>query len=95
MKEDILLWVLLFFGGVLGGIAVLLGECGAHGLEDLFITSARDRFFLTTQLTSNFFMPSFWYGGFFYDFWQEPFVIAFSILCIFNYLNFNFFSLGA
>ena len=44
MKEDILLWVLLFFGGVLGGIAVLLSAWGAHGLEDLFITFPRDRF---------------------------------------------------
>ena len=44
MKEDILLWVLLFFGGILGGIAVLLSAWGAHGLEDLFITSPQDRF---------------------------------------------------
>ena len=44
MKEDNLLWVLLFFGGVLGGVAVLLSAWGAHGLEDLFITSPRDRF---------------------------------------------------
>ena len=44
MKEDNLLWVLLFWGGVLGGIAVLLSAWGAHGLEDLFITSPRDRF---------------------------------------------------
>ena len=44
MKEDNLLWVLLFFGGVLGGIAVLLSAWGAHGLEDLFITSPQDRF---------------------------------------------------
>ena len=44
VKEDILLWVLLFFGGVFGGIAVLLSAWGAHGLEDLFISSPRDRF---------------------------------------------------
>jgi len=44
VKEDNLLWVLLFLGGVLGGIAVLLSAWGAHGLEDLFITSPRDRF---------------------------------------------------
>ena len=44
MKEDILLWVLLLLGGVLGGIAVLLSAWGAHGLEDLFITSPQDRF---------------------------------------------------
>jgi uncharacterized membrane protein YgdD (TMEM256/DUF423 family) len=44
VKEDNLLWVLLFFGGVFGGIAVLLSAWGAHGLEDLFISSPRDRF---------------------------------------------------
>ena len=44
VKEDILLWVLLLFGGVFGGIAVLLSAWGAHGLEDLFISSPRDRF---------------------------------------------------
>ena len=44
MREDILLWVLLFFEGVLDGIAVLLCACLADGLENLFITSPRDRF---------------------------------------------------
>ena len=44
MKEDNLLWVLLFLGGVFGGTAVLLSAWGAHGLEDLFITSPQDRF---------------------------------------------------
>jgi uncharacterized membrane protein YgdD (TMEM256/DUF423 family) len=44
VKEDVLLLVLLFLGGVLGGIAALLSAWGAHGLEDLFITSPRDRF---------------------------------------------------
>ena len=44
MKEDNLLWVLLFLGGVFGGTAVLLSAWGAHGLEDLFVTSPQDRF---------------------------------------------------
>ena len=45
MKEDEFLSVLQLFGGVLGGIGVLLSAWGAYyGLEDLFITSPRDRF---------------------------------------------------
>jgi uncharacterized membrane protein YgdD (TMEM256/DUF423 family) len=44
VKEDNLLWVLLFLGGVFGGTAVLLSAWGAHALEDLFITSPQDRF---------------------------------------------------
>jgi uncharacterized membrane protein YgdD (TMEM256/DUF423 family) len=44
VKEDNLLWVLLFLGGVFGGTAVLLSAWGAHGLEDLFVTSPQDRF---------------------------------------------------
>jgi uncharacterized membrane protein YgdD (TMEM256/DUF423 family) len=44
VKEDNLLLVLLLFGGVFGGIAVLLSAWGAHSLEDLFVTSPRDRF---------------------------------------------------
>ncbi len=44
MKSDNWFWVLLFMSGALGGIAVLLSAWGAHGLEDLFIASPRDRF---------------------------------------------------
>lgn len=44
MKEDNLLWVLLFFGGVLDRVAVLLSAWWANVLEDLFITFPHDRF---------------------------------------------------
>lgn len=44
MKGNNWLWFFLFLGGVLGGTSVLLSAWGAHGLEDLFIATPRDRF---------------------------------------------------
>ena len=44
MKGDTLLWYFLFLGGIFGGMAVLLSAWGAHGLEELFIESPKDRF---------------------------------------------------
>ena len=44
MKGNNWLWFFLFLGGLLGGTSVLLSAWGAHGLEDLFVASPRDRF---------------------------------------------------
>jgi uncharacterized membrane protein YgdD (TMEM256/DUF423 family) len=44
MKSNNWLSFFLFMGGVLGGTSVLLSAWGAHGLEDLFVASPRDRF---------------------------------------------------
>jgi uncharacterized membrane protein YgdD (TMEM256/DUF423 family) len=39
VKEDNLLWVLLFLGGVFGGTAVLLSAWGAHGFSFNYATN--------------------------------------------------------
>ena len=64
MKVNNWLWFFLFLGGLLGGTSVLLSAWGAHGLEDLFVASPRDRFSFNYathfQLFHALFLPFCW-----------------------------------
>lgn len=44
MKNNLIFYTFLFFGGVLGGTAVIISAWGAHGLELVFEKSPNDRF---------------------------------------------------
>ena len=44
MKTNLIFYIFLFCGGVLGGTAVIISAWGAHGLELVFEKSPNDRF---------------------------------------------------
>ncbi len=92
MKGNNWLWFFLFLGGLLGGTSVLLSAWGAHGLEDLFVASPRDRFSFNYATHFQLFHALFLIlAGAFYGFEWNSSGFTCGICNIFSSWNFSFF----